>query len=339
MRGDPSKSSIVAISKEIYTLFTFPLYPTRLHPLLGHTRLVLTVFVLSLLARGYVDLSLASWRMPLVLILYLLHLLNGGVFVGLLRALTGRTASYGALSRVYFGILGIVFFYTTFVDLAVYLAIISIDSIKTHRFLVPLADIIFIGLSIYFVILCGYTLRKIMERKPKRYVPSFVLSILVVPIILFFVTKTAFFDPTICIFSKSMFPTLRVGDYILVNRLAYLFREPGRGQVVLFSLPGKEGEYVKRIVAVASDTVMIKDKRLYVNGGALKERYIYHGLYLKGVGKEYEERKIEEKKVFVLGDNRGDSHDSRSFGPIPVDCIKGKAVLVWYPLRNVKMLR
>ncbi|MFH1625403.1 MAG: S26 family signal peptidase [Pseudomonadota bacterium] len=65
---------------------------------------------------------------------------------------------------------------------------------------------------------------------------------------------------------------------------------------------------------------------------------MHHGFYLKGVSKKYEERKIEEEKEFLLGDNRGDSRDSRSFGPIPVNCIEGKAVLVWYPLRNIKML-
>lgn len=163
----------------------------------------------------------------------------------------------------------------------------------------------------------------------------------------------AFFIP-----SASMEPTLREGDRVLVEKIGYLVGEPHRGQVIVFEkdivgvLPiepeeglltdivdalkglfgfpdGTTQDFIKRVMAVGGDTIEGKDGQVFVNGVQAEESYLPAGVETSVFGPIT----IPEGYVFVMGDNRGNSDDSRSFGPVPEDRIVGHAfVLIWPPV-------
>jgi signal peptidase I len=127
----------------------------------------------------------------------------------------------------------------------------------------------------------------------------------------------------------SMKPTLLEGDRILLSRLTYHFRDPKAGDVVVFHSPLHEGEdLVKRIVAVGGDRVSVSDGDLYVNGLAIDEPYLLD----RDFAGELPEQVVPEGYVFVMGDNRNESGDSRLFGPVDADLIIGEALCIYWPV-------
>jgi signal peptidase I len=139
----------------------------------------------------------------------------------------------------------------------------------------------------------------------------------------------AFLIKPFTIHQVSMEPTLDEGDRILINRVVYHFREPKNGDVVVFHSPVKDGEdLVKRVIAVGGDTVSISDGKLYVNGVVQNEPYLLE----QNFAGEMEETPIPEGQLFVMGDNRNNSGDSRFFGPIDEDLVLGCAFCVYWPI-------
>ncbi|MGI8911426.1 MAG: signal peptidase I [Rubrobacteraceae bacterium] len=136
--------------------------------------------------------------------------------------------------------------------------------------------------------------------------------------------------------SGSMVPTLKVGhgtlqkDRVLVNKLAYEFGEPERGDIALFeNVEGDGDDLIKRVIAVEGDTVELRRGTLYLNGEQQEEPY------LKRKPKErrsFGPETVPEGHVFVMGDNRTRSHDSRFFGPVPEEKFIGEAVLRYWPV-------
>lgn len=118
----------------------------------------------------------------------------------------------------------------------------------------------------------------------------------------------------------SMLPTLSEGQYFLINKSVYQFRRPRRGEIVVFRPPRKERwRYVKRVIAVGGDSVLIRSGQVLVNETLLRESYA-KGKTHPDVGP----LAVPKGFCFVLGDNRAESEDSRHFGPIPLDSIDGK---------------
>jgi signal peptidase I len=145
----------------------------------------------------------------------------------------------------------------------------------------------------------------------------------------------AFIVKPFTIHQISMRPTLEEGDRILLNRLSYHFREPARGDIIVLRSPVTDGEdLVKRIVAVAGDRVSVLGGTLYVNGAAQAEPYVLE----QGFEGELPEKVIPAGDVFVMGDNRNNSGDSRLFGPISKDVIIGCAFCVYWPISRWKGL-
>jgi len=145
----------------------------------------------------------------------------------------------------------------------------------------------------------------------------------------------AFIVKPFTIHQVSMQPTLLEGDRILLNRLSYHFRDPENGDIVVLHSPVTEGEdLVKRVVAVGGDRVAISDGSLYVNGERRDEPYLMEQEF----GGEMEETLIPEGMVFVMGDNRNNSGDSRYFGPIDNESIIGCAFCVYWPIGRWKGL-
>jgi signal peptidase I len=162
----------------------------------------------------------------------------------------------------------------------------------------------------------------------------------------------AFFIP-----SSSMENTLQIDDRVLVNKVVYLTGDISRGDVIVFDDPRggfeqpdetvvgsavrnlfesiglatPQSEFIKRVIGTAGDTVEARDGELYVNGSTVHEPYLKDpGRPIAAFGPVV----VPGGKLFVMGDNRSASQDSRFFGPIPVDDVVGKAfVIIWPPSR------
>lgn len=142
--------------------------------------------------------------------------------------------------------------------------------------------------------------------------------------------------------SGSMIPTLKVGhgtlqkDRVLINKLAYDFGEPRRGDIALFeNVEGGGDDLIKRVIAVEGDTVEIRHGTLYVNGKRRAEPYLKRRPKdLRSFGPET----VPEDHIFVMGDNRALSYDSRYFGPVPEDKLIGEAVLRYWPVDRVGLI-
>lgn len=130
---------------------------------------------------------------------------------------------------------------------------------------------------------------------------------------------------------KSMTYTLEDRDRLFVDRLAYTFSTPHRGDIVILHYPGRGREnFVKRCVAVAGDTVEITGGYLWINGKRMEESYIRCGSGNMRINMR--QITVPEGHVFVLGDNRNDSLDSSELGPISMDLIVGKACFIIWPI-------
>jgi signal peptidase I len=132
----------------------------------------------------------------------------------------------------------------------------------------------------------------------------------------------------------SMDPTFNTGDYIFTSKVTYKFRGYNRGDVVVFKSPrNPDIEYIKRIIGLPGDKVMIRNSEVYVNGIKLTENYISAktNLWENGYSKNGETVTVPEGYLFVMGDNRPRSSDSREFGPVPEDSIIGQVFYRYFP--------
>jgi signal peptidase I len=131
----------------------------------------------------------------------------------------------------------------------------------------------------------------------------------------------------------SMEPSLHDGQFVVVNRLAYEWQEPIRGDIVVFYFPQNPSRrFIKRVIGLQGDAINIQSGQVYVNGVLLEEPYIAAPSNFSG------EWTVERGKVFVLGDNRNNSSDSPDWGGLPIDEIIGKAIFVYWPLDTVGLI-
>lgn len=132
----------------------------------------------------------------------------------------------------------------------------------------------------------------------------------------------------------SMQPSLNTNQFVLVNKLAYLFHAPERGDVIVFHWPvDTTKDLIKRVIGLPGDTIVITSYTVQVDGVVLKEPYIKAPLNPKG-----ERLVVPTNDYFVLGDNRPESDDSRYWGFVPRSYIIGKAVLVYWPVNNWQII-
>ncbi|MGH2502010.1 MAG: signal peptidase I, partial [Ktedonobacterales bacterium] len=134
----------------------------------------------------------------------------------------------------------------------------------------------------------------------------------------------------------SMTPTLLNGEYILVNKADYFAHGPQRGDVIVFKFPKDTSrDFVKRVIGLPGDTVVTTgDGSVTVDGVALVEPYVND--HINDSGQTWT---LGPGQYFVMGDNRGDSYDSRDWGPVPLADILGKAEYVYWPLGAAHGLR
>ncbi|HST89067.1 MAG TPA: signal peptidase I, partial [Ktedonobacterales bacterium] len=134
----------------------------------------------------------------------------------------------------------------------------------------------------------------------------------------------------------SMTPTLINQEYILVDKAQYIFQRPQRGDIIVFAFPKDTSQdFVKRIIGLPGDTVRVDaNGQVTVDGVAINEPYV------NDLTNPYPPNTwvLKSDQYFVLGDNRGDSSDSRDWGPVPRNDIIGKAALVYWPFNDLRLL-
>jgi signal peptidase I len=174
---------------------------------------------------------------------------------------------------------------------------------------------------------------------PRRNVIREYAEILIISVCLALFIRT-FVVQAFQIPSGSMEDTLLVGDFLLANKFIYgakipltdvrlpSIRKPKRGDIIVFRAPHQDKDFIKRCVAVGGDTVELRDNTLYVNGTSVDEDYVS----IKGratMGGNFGPQKVPPGYLFMMGDNRNNSQDSRAWGPLDERLIKGKAMILY----------
>ncbi len=159
-----------------------------------------------------------------------------------------------------------------------------------------------------------------------------VFETIAIALIMFFVINTL--TARIRVESISMRPNLTEGDFVLVNRLAYKFAQPQRGDIIVFKYPPNPNEtpYIKRIIGLPGDHILIQNNQVYINGSRLNEPYL---TVTTNRGGEWD---VPPQSLFVMGDNRNNSSDSRAWGMVPFDNIIGKALVIYFPVEHWAIL-
>lgn len=152
-----------------------------------------------------------------------------------------------------------------------------------------------------------------------------VLETILLSLVIFGVINTL--SARIRVESVSMQPTLYAGDFVIVNKLAYRLGEPKRGDVIVFRYPPapEQEPYIKRIIGLPGERVNISGGKVTINGQLLEE------LYLKVTTNQGGEWLVPPESLFVMGDNRNSSSDSRAWGMVPFENVIGKALVVYWP--------
>ena len=149
--------------------------------------------------------------------------------------------------------------------------------------------------------------------------------------------------------SPSINPTLFEGDRILVNKLSYKLHSVNRGDLIVFDTPEASGEddLIKRVIGLPGEFVNVEEERIEIDGGLLLEPYLPLSSNIKSfatpvncVNRPDENYgcRIPDDHVFVMGDNRSNSRDSRFFGPVPIEDVKGRAFIRVWPIGDIKRL-
>ncbi len=136
------------------------------------------------------------------------------------------------------------------------------------------------------------------------------------------------------VYGQSMEPNLHTNERLVIEKLSYRFHGPRRGDIVVLHDPGGSPELlIKRVVGLPGERVTVADGRVFVDGVPLAEPYVAQST--QGGGRSW---LVPPLHVFVMGDNRGASRDSRVFGPVPLDQIVGHAVVRYWPPNEVGII-
>lgn len=161
------------------------------------------------------------------------------------------------------------------------------------------------------------------EAPPRTNLLREIIETVLLTAIIFLLVNTA--TGRFRIEGQSMEPNLHDNEYVLIDKISYLLHPPERGDVVVLLRPG-ERDYIKRIIGLPGDTVEVRGGQVVVNGVVLEEPYINQAIRV-----DIPARQVEAERYFVMGDNRNNSSDSRSFGTVAAKDIVGRAWIVYWP--------
>lgn len=184
-------------------------------------------------------------------------------------------------------------------------------------------------------------------QKPKNEVLEWIKAI-AIALVLVILIRWLLFKPFI-VDGPSMKPNFHTGERVIVNEILYDIRKPQRGEVVVFHVPSEGRDFIKRVIGVAGDTVKVEGDVVTVNGEPVNETYIQgaideahnnNSLYNNKnfPNEDFTDGTVPEGHVFVMGDNRSDSTDSRMIGYVPLGDIVGRADLIFWPIKDITII-
>jgi len=171
-----------------------------------------------------------------------------------------------------------------------------------------------------------------VKKEILEWVKDIVIAVIIAVIIL------QFLKPTV-VRETSMLPTLQENNFLFLSKQAYFFGDPKRGDIIVFhtdlkTAEGKEKLLIKRVIGLPGDVINITDGQVIINGEVQDEPYIFED-YTSGSVQDLE---VPEDSLFVMGDNRQDSMDSRALGFIKISAVYGKAIFRLYPFSEIGAL-
>jgi signal peptidase I len=184
-------------------------------------------------------------------------------------------------------------------------------------------------------------------KKQKNEVLEWIKAI-AIALVLVILIRWLLFKPFI-VDGPSMKPNFHTGERVIVNEILYDIRSPQRGEVIVFHVPSEGKDFIKRVIGVAGDTVKVEGDVVTVNGEPVNETYIQgaideahnnNALYNNKdfPNEDYTDGTVPEGHVFVMGDNRSDSTDSRMIGYVPLGDIVGRADLIFWPVKDISVI-
>lgn len=180
--------------------------------------------------------------------------------------------------------------------------------------------------------------------KQKNEVLEWIKAI-AIALVLVILIRWLLFKPFI-VDGPSMRPNFHTGERVIVNEILYDIRSPKRGEVIVFHVPSEGRDFIKRVIGVAGDKVKVEGDVVTVNGQPVNETYIQgaideahknNALYNNKdfPNEQFPDGTVPAGHIFVMGDNRSDSTDSRMLGYVPLGDIVGRADLIFWPLKDV----
>jgi len=171
-----------------------------------------------------------------------------------------------------------------------------------------------------------------MAKGKKSELREFLESILIAGVLAFFIIT--FVVQSFVVEGPSMEPSFSHGERLFVNKFIYRFREPERGEIIVFEPRGApSNKFIKRVIGLPGEEIEMRDGNVYVDGDKLEEDYTQDP-----PRRSYGPYEVEEEELFVLGDNRSNSSDSRfpHVGMVEYDSVAGKAFWVYWPLTEIR---
>lgn len=174
------------------------------------------------------------------------------------------------------------------------------------------------------------------------------LKALLIALVLVVLIRWLLFKPFI-VQGPSMEPNFVSNQKLIVNEILYDIRKPERGEVIVFHVPDEGRDFIKRVIAVAGDTVKVEGDKVLVNGEPVNETYIQEAIdQAHAENRLYnntdfpnsfvQDGVVPEGHVFVMGDNRSNSTDSRMIGYVPLGDIIGRADLIFWPIKDIGLI-
>jgi signal peptidase I len=172
---------------------------------------------------------------------------------------------------------------------------------------------------------------EIKKSEYRENVEAFAIAVLTILFIIIFIVQS------FLVKGSSMDNTLHDGERLLVNKFIFRIRPPKTGDIIVLKYPKDPSKkFIKRVIGLPGDRVYIQNAKLYINGTEIKEPYIREKMY-----QDYDFTEVPERTVFVMGDNRNCSKDSRDpdVGFVPYDNLVGKAIFIFWPPSKVQILK
>ena len=168
--------------------------------------------------------------------------------------------------------------------------------------------------------------------KRKSWLREFLEAL--IPALIIVLVVNAFIAQATRVEGDSMVPNLHNNERLIIEKISYYLHEPLRGDIVVIKPPRKGTEpLIKRVIGLPGDTVAVHDGQVYINDQKLEEPYL-----VERTNGSMNEQLIPEGYIFVMGDNRNASNDSRAFGPVPLQDIIGRAWLRYWPLNAITII-